>query len=294
MNVEQSNPSRAIVCQVCHTHRCFKHIYLNMSTALSIPMWQRYHTNSHVAQVFYTLAHPQQQSVNDPAMILNHCVRPYNQPIECAICQETDIQQQCVEVVNCKHKFHKECISKWILVTCSNASSPTCPLCRGTILWKSISQSFYCIYYQVVIQEYKFLFIKTAGKGIQIVLTSLIYILFLKNLSMPPKHKRTGTWLHSMITDRRRRGRARVLVNVFITDSFRFMRTRTFLFATRIMAWGVWYRVDCSLGFVVSLIIDPSLKDSSKAHTCRVCSVKIKEYDNGMSIVQRMCVIAGG
>jgi hypothetical protein len=46
----------------------------------------------------------------------------------CSICLDNYKEDQVMSVLhNCKHKFHKECVSAWLL------NNPTCPLCRNKV-----------------------------------------------------------------------------------------------------------------------------------------------------------------
>ena len=48
-----------------------------------------------------------------------HCIKP-----ECCICLTTGISVTEVRSLRCSHKFHDECIQKWLRIT------PSCPMCR--------------------------------------------------------------------------------------------------------------------------------------------------------------------
>lgn len=49
-----------------------------------------------------------------------------NPPSQCAICQDS-IQQNGVQLRNCGHPFHRNCVTQWF------TTSPRCPVCRNDI-----------------------------------------------------------------------------------------------------------------------------------------------------------------
>lgn len=51
-------------------------------------------------------------------------VVPPTIPETCPICQDDMTTPTCIKILNCQHKFHKDCIQKWIEI------SNTCPLCK--------------------------------------------------------------------------------------------------------------------------------------------------------------------
>lgn len=63
-----------------------------------------------------------------------------NKLSECSICYN-DYSQQPPGQLACNHNFHKECINKWL------NSSPTCPLCRYSILKCDTCKGVGFIYY---------------------------------------------------------------------------------------------------------------------------------------------------
>lgn len=49
---------------------------------------------------------------------------------DCAICQSTIEKDSVVYALSCKHRFHKDCIEKWV------PYKAQCPMCRGCIATK--------------------------------------------------------------------------------------------------------------------------------------------------------------
>ena len=49
--------------------------------------------------------------------------------LECCICMNQFDGQKIIELkCSGKHKFHSDCLEKWV------ESKPSCPICRGTII----------------------------------------------------------------------------------------------------------------------------------------------------------------
>ena len=59
-----------------------------------------------------------------------YCKRHHQEETDCSICLE---QTNETVSINCKHKFHKGCITEWI-----TRGHRTCPLCRSEISLKTI------------------------------------------------------------------------------------------------------------------------------------------------------------
>lgn len=54
----------------------------------------------------------------------DHLVREGEDEGQCPICLKNMEEEDIINELPCKHKFHKECILPWLLKTCS------CPCCR--------------------------------------------------------------------------------------------------------------------------------------------------------------------
>lgn len=52
----------------------------------------------------------------------------------CAICFEEYDDTSLLQVFDCRHCFHVECMQQWLLSRVKNAIDPTCPLCRRPIV----------------------------------------------------------------------------------------------------------------------------------------------------------------
>merc|ERR1711964_83861 len=52
---------------------------------------------------------------------------------ECPICYDEMKEDLKVPNPSCGHKFHRNCIDKWIETALRNGDEATCPLCRGPI-----------------------------------------------------------------------------------------------------------------------------------------------------------------
>ena len=52
-----------------------------------------------------------------------HCIKH-----ECSICLTVGIAVQEAKCLPCCHKFHDECVQKWLLIT------PSCPMCRAPMI----------------------------------------------------------------------------------------------------------------------------------------------------------------
>ncbi|KAF8377263.1 hypothetical protein HHK36_030638 [Tetracentron sinense] len=53
--------------------------------------------------------------------------------IECAVCLSNFREGEKIRELQCNHIFHKDCLDKWL-----QHDSPTCPLCRSTVLPEKI------------------------------------------------------------------------------------------------------------------------------------------------------------
>jgi len=51
----------------------------------------------------------------------------------CGICMDP---LKCQAIIQCGHKFCKQCINKWVCISCPNYS---CPICRGKIQYSIIN-----------------------------------------------------------------------------------------------------------------------------------------------------------
>ena len=51
----------------------------------------------------------------------------------CAICLEEYTDEEQLEVFDCKHCFHVECMQQWLETRFQNSIDPNCPLCRRPI-----------------------------------------------------------------------------------------------------------------------------------------------------------------
>lgn len=55
------------------------------------------------------------------------------EPETCAICFEEMEEGQDIKTLNCRHKFHRNCIDGWINTKIINHQVPSCPTCRAEI-----------------------------------------------------------------------------------------------------------------------------------------------------------------
>lgn len=54
----------------------------------------------------------------------------------CGICMDP---LKCQSITQCGHKFCKQCINKWVCVSCSEQPNYTCPMCRGELQYSIIN-----------------------------------------------------------------------------------------------------------------------------------------------------------
>jgi hypothetical protein len=56
---------------------------------------------------------------------------------ECAICflgfQEEDGEKEAVLLLECGHRFHRQCMHLWVNKCCDKGFEATCPMCRANI-----------------------------------------------------------------------------------------------------------------------------------------------------------------
>ncbi|RZC49259.1 hypothetical protein C5167_017678 [Papaver somniferum] len=56
-----------------------------------------------------------------------------SEPVECSVCLSKFEEGVVIRELQCSHFFHKECVDKWL-----QQDSPTCPMCRKTVISKEI------------------------------------------------------------------------------------------------------------------------------------------------------------
>ena len=51
----------------------------------------------------------------------------------CSICCEDYISGDVLKILPCRHKYHHECIEKWVTMSSQSTRVPTCPYCNASL-----------------------------------------------------------------------------------------------------------------------------------------------------------------
>ncbi|GFH31398.1 RING-type domain-containing protein [Haematococcus lacustris] len=52
----------------------------------------------------------------------------------CSVCCEDYVAGDAVRVLGCRHKYHVECIDRWLLTATDYSRQPACPMCNHPLL----------------------------------------------------------------------------------------------------------------------------------------------------------------